>query len=118
MPVRGATTAQQSHRQRRGTYHANTFFFQIVQIFRQQIVVQTVVTEAQYALHRTFIHTVDDPLEVLRLQVCQADMTNYSLFLQLQKGRQRLVNNLLQAALHRCLELYVVHIDQVDVANA
>ena len=91
--------------------------FEEVHEVHQLVVVQTVVAEVQDALHRALLRVLDDPLEVLQLQVCDADMTHDALLLQFHECRQCLVHHLLQSALHRSLKLDVVYIDEVDIVD-
>ena len=60
---------------------------------------------------------LDDPTQVLQLQVGNAYMAYHALFFQFVQGRQGLVNHFLQATLHTALELNVVHVDNIDVIN-
>ena len=61
---------------------------------------------------------VDDPLQVLGLQVGDAHVAHNAFIAQLHKCRQCLVDHLLQTARQSSLKLYVVHIDEVDIVDA
>ena len=60
---------------------------------------------------------LNDPFQVLRLQVGDAHMTHHTFLSQFHEGRQCLVDNLLQTALHTSLKLNVVHVDEVDIVH-
>ena len=75
------------------------------------------MTEVKDAFDGAFLHMLDDPLEVLGLQVGDAHMTYDTFLLQSHEGGQRLVAYLLQTSLQTSLKLDVVHIDQVDIVD-
>ena len=60
---------------------------------------------------------LNDPVQVLQLQVGDAYVPHHTLTFQFVQGRQRLVDHLLQATLHAPLELDVVDVDDVDVVD-
>ena len=60
---------------------------------------------------------LDDPLQVLQLQVSNAYMLHDTLFLQFVQGRQRLVDHLLQTTLHTSLKFDVMDVDDVDIVD-
>ena len=58
---------------------------------------------------------LDDPLQVLRLQVGDAHMAYHTFPFQFNQSGQGLVADLLQTTLHASLEFNVVDVDQVDI---
>ena len=116
MPAGHSALAEQSHAERRGIDDAYTVLLEESCIVGQRIVVQRVVAEVQYALHT--LAALDDPFQVLKLQVGDAHVAYHPLVAQLKQRRQCLVHHLLQSARQCCLELYVVDVYQVDVVNA
>ena len=118
MPIGSTTTREQTHRERRCIDDANASFLEVVEVVGEHIVVQTVVAEAEDAFHRARLHMVDDPLQVLGLQVGNAHMAHHAFVAQLHQCRQRLVGHFLQTARQCCLKLDVVNIDEVDVVDA
>ena len=75
--------------------HTNAVRLEEVHEVYQLIVAQTVVAEVHDALHRAVLHVLDDPAQVLQLQVGDADVADDALAFQLVQGRQRLVDDLL-----------------------
>ena len=83
----------------------------------QLVVTQTVVAEVHHTLHSAFLAVLDDPAQVLQLQVGDAHMLDHPLALQLVQSRQCLVDHLLQSTLHASLKLNVMNVDDVDVVD-
>ena len=88
MPDRYATLAQESHRQWRSIDNANTLLLKEPEIVFQRIVVQRVVTEIEDALHCALLTMLYDPLQIVQLQVCDADMSYNTLLPAEQPGTQ------------------------------
>ena len=74
------------------------------------------MTEVQDALHHSFA-MLHHPLQVLELQISNADMSDNTFLLQFNKSRKRLIHNFLQTSRHWGLELNIVHIDKVNEVN-
>ena len=117
MPVGYATLGEQTHRERRCRQHTNATLVEEVHEVYQLIVAQAVVAEVHNTFHHTRLGVLDDPFQILQLQVGNAHMLHDAFTLQLMQGRQRLVNHLLQTAFHTSLELDVVDVDNVDIVN-
>ena len=75
------------------------------------------MAEVHDALHHTRLSVLDDPTEILQLQVGDAHVAHDAFLLQLVQGGQGLVDHLLQSSLHASLKLDVVYINNINVVD-
>ena len=80
MPIGSSAHREQSHGKWRGVDNSNTTLLEEVEVFGQQVVVQTIVAEIKNTLHRTLLTVLNHPFEVFGLQIGDTDMTYDSLF--------------------------------------
>ena len=117
MPVGGATHCEQAHRERTCVYDANAAALEKVKKINEFVVAQAVVAEVQNALNRAFGRVLDNPFQVLELQVGNANVANHALLTQLNQRGKCLIYNLLQTARQSRLKLNIVHVDNIDIIN-
>ena len=117
MPVGGAAHCQKAHRERTCVYDANAAAFEKVKKINEFVVAQAVMAEVQNALNRAFGRVLDNPFQVLELQVGNANVADHALLAQLNQRGKCLIDNLLQTARQSRLKLNIVHVDNVDIIN-
>ena len=117
MPNWHTTGGEEAHAQWRGVDHADAFLFELIHEVDELVVVQTIVTEVQDALHRARFSVVYHPFNVFELQVGDAHMPHYAQFAELHQCRQCLVHHFLESSRKSGLKFYVVNVDEVDMVD-
>ena len=95
MPCGHTALREQPHRQGRGVDDAYAALLEVVEPVGQLIVAQAEVAEVEHRLHCALGHVVDDPGEVLDLQVGDAYVAHHALVAQLHERGQGLLGHLL-----------------------